>query len=95
METICETTSIRIINGWLEIKRSSSTSEKYIHVRKEHIAYLSRDGPFHNDAMEIWQVNIILERCNSDRWVKHSITLPFESQEEAENFLMTVNEKLC
>jgi hypothetical protein len=99
MEKISNSTSVRFINGWLEIKRTSCANEKYIHIKTQRIVYLSREGPFgdydeDDDAIEVWHVNIIVERPNEGKWVKHTVVLPFTSEAEAESFLMAINAKI-
>lgn len=92
MEKISSFTHVRCLNGWLEIKRINPGLEKIINIKISHIIYLSREGPFgdydeEDSAINIWNVNIIVDRSG----VTRTIIIPFETESDAESFLITVN----
>jgi hypothetical protein len=101
MEKIYTNTRIRVVNGWLEVERYNVNIDTrcLTHIKLDRISHLTREGPFggydsNEEGIEVWHVNIHTSRASGDNWIKHTISLVFSDESEAETFLIAVNDKI-
>jgi hypothetical protein len=101
MEKYYSKTCIRVVNGWLEVRRSvdNMDTQCFTHIKMDCISHLTREGPFgnydHNDEpIDVWHVNIHTNRPSRGKWIKHDIQFTFTDESQAESFLIAINDNM-